>query len=350
MFITQTAFLHDAHNAQPTDLSCCMEDGMTKVYCTLGPACASLACLEAMVLQGLEGIRLNLSHATLQEEQDNIETVRAAFDHCGKPARLLLDLQGPELRVGHFETPLEIREGTYVELDTVRLPDPVSEVLQPGHEILLDDGKIMLSVEDTSLAFARRGGILTSRKSVSVPGVSIDAPCLTDVDKANIAVAVDYGVTSILQPFVRSRDDLETVRKALDDAGGQDIELMAKVESMEGINNLSEFLPAADSIVIARGDLGNAMPLWDLPAAQKRIAAICRRAGKPFMVATQMLSSMEKSSVPTRAEVSDVFNAVLDGADSVMATGETAIGAHPIEVVRFLVNTVRAAQTYLDQT
>lgn len=320
---------------------------MTKVYCTLGPSCASLACLEAMVLQGLNGVRLNLSHSMLQEERELIETVRAAFEHCDKPMELQIDLQGPELRVGKFETPLDISDGTYVEIDQLNLPELVLDALEPGQEVLLDDGKILLSIENETLAFARRGGTLTSRKSVAIRNATINAPCLTEADKENIAVARDYGVTSVMQPFVRSRADLETVRAELNAAGASHIELLAKVESLEGIENLTDLLPVADSIVIARGDLGNAMPLWDLPAAQKRIAAICKEAGKPFSVATQMLSSMETASVPTRAEVSDVFNAVIDGAAAVMATGETAIGNHPIEVVRYLVHTVRSAEAYL---
>ena len=295
---------------------------MTKVYCTLGPACSSLACLEAMVLQGMSGVRLNLSHTTLEQEEELISTVQ----------------------------PLEIREGTYVELDALELPDVVRAELHPGRELLLDDGKILLSIEDESLAFARRGGTLTIRKGISVPHATIQAPCLTEADRANIAQAASFGVTTVLQPFVRSRADLEEVRATLDAAGGQNIRLLAKVESLEGIESLPDLLPAADGFVIARGDLGNAMPLWDLPAAQKCIAATCNKAGKPFMVATQMLSSMEKASVPTRAELSDVFNAVLDGASAVMATGETAIGAHPIEVVRYFVNTVKAAENYVAGT
>ena len=203
-------------------------------------------------------------------------------------------------------------------------------------------------IED--VAFAKRGGVLTSNKSVSVPGVNIDLPCLTETDKTNIAAAKKFGVTAVMQPFVRSRADLETVRATLDAAGASDVKLMAKIENLEGIKHLPELLEVADACIIARGDLGNAMPLWELPAAQKRIAAICREANKPFMVATQLLSTMEKSAVPTRAEVSDIFNAVLDGASAVMATGETAVGEHPIEVVRYLTNTVRSAEQYLAQS
>jgi pyruvate kinase len=170
---------------------------------------------------------------------------------------------------------------------------------------------------------------------------------MTDSDLANLRAAGAYGVTGVMQPFVRSRADLEEVRGVLDAAGGQAIRLFAKIENLDGVEKLGELLPAAGEIVIARGDLGNAVPLWKLPALQKRIAAVCREAGKPFMVVTQMLASMEQNPVPTRAEVTDVFNAVLDGASSVMLTGETAAGNYPVEAMEYLVRTVREAEAYL---
>ena len=190
-----------------------------------------------------------------------------------------------------------------------------------------------------------RGGVLRSRKSAALPGVDIRLPAMTDSDRENLCLARDYGVTGVMQPFVRSREDLESVRASLDEAG--DIRLFAKIESLEGVEKLEELLPAAEEIVIARGDLGNAAPLWKLPALQKRVAAACRAAGKPFMVVTQMLASMEQNPVPTRAEVSDIVNAVLDGAASVMLTGETAVGRYPVEAMRYLVHTVREAEAYL---
>ena len=166
------------------------------------------------------------------------------------------------------------------------------------------------------------------------------------MDLANIADARMFGVTGIMQPFVRSRDDLITVRRALSKAGCSNIRLFAKIENLDGVRKIDELLPWADEIVIARGDLGNAGPLWTLPAVQKDLAEKCRHFGTPFMVVTQMLASMEKNPVPTRAEVSDIFNAVLDGASSVMVTGETAVGQYPVEVIDFLARTVREAQKY----
>jgi pyruvate kinase len=190
--------------------------------------------------------------------------------------------------------------------------------------------------------------MLSSRKSIALPGAEMHTPTMTETDRENISIAGQYGVTAVMQPFVRDRKDLETVRAALNDAGSSDIQLFAKIENMEGVSNLDDLIPACDEIVIARGDLGNAMPLWELPRVQKNISVKCRCAQKKFMVVTQMLASMEHNAVPTRAEVSDIFNAVCDGAASVMVTGETAVGEHPAEAIRYLANTVREAQAYLE--
>ena len=169
-------------------------------------------------------------------------------------------------------------------------------------------------------------------------------PTLTGNDLKNIQLATQYGVTGVMQPFVRSKEDLMTLRKALDDAGAGHVEIFAKIENMQGVNALDELLPYCDHVVIARGDLGNAMPLWKLPAVQKELASKCRAAGKPFMVVTQMLDSMHERAVPTRAEVMDIYNAVLDGASSLMLTGETAAGNFPAEEMMYLVNTGREAE------
>ena len=308
---------------------------MTEIYGTLGPACAGADALEAMLRRGMTGVRLNLSHVTLREAAPLTEALREAARRCGAEPKLLIDMQGPELRLGALAAPLELTEGETLDLTALPLPRAVCEALEPGQEVLLDDGKLLLRCGTASSARVERGGTLQSRKSVALPGKTIRLPALTESDRENIALARSYGVTGVMQPFVRSAEDLREVRAALDAAGG------------EGIEKLPELLPAADELVIARGDLGNAMPLWELPAAQKRVAAVCRAAGKPFMVVTQMLASMEKSPVPTRAELSDIFNAVLDGASSVMVTGETAVGAYPVETIDYLTRTVREAERYL---
>ena len=322
---------------------------MTKIYGTLGPACAEEDLLEQMLRLGLTGFRLNLSHGSLQAAAREIEALHGAAARCGAKPELIMDMQGPELRIGALPTPLLLRAGETLELSDLPLPEAARDALVPGQEMLLDDGKLLLTVIRGGKAHVTRGGVLQSRKSLALPGRQIHLPALTEEDRRNIAAAKDYGVTGLMQPFVRGRADLEAVRAALDEAGCEEICIFAKVENLEGMEKLPELLGACDELVIARGDLGNAMPLWELPAAQKRISAACRAAGQPFMVVTQMLASMEKSPVPTRAEVSDIFNAVLDGAASVMITGETAAGKYPLEAARYLIQTARSAERYLTE-
>ena len=320
---------------------------MTDIYGTLGPACADADTLEQMFRNGMTGVRLNLSHVTLRQAAVQVEALKIAAARCEKQPKLLIDMQGPELRIGALPQALPLAEGQTVALgEELPLPKAVLEALEPGQELLLDDGKLLLRCETAVRARVVRGGMLQSRKSVALPGKNVRLPALTESDRENIAVAKDYGVTGVMQPFVRCPEDLRAVREALDAAGGENIRLFAKIESREGLEDLPELMDESDEIVIARGDLGNAMPLWQLPAAQKHIAALCRAAGKPFMVVTQMLASMERSPVPTRAEVSDIFNAVLDGAASVMVTGETAVGRFPAETIEFLTKTVLEAEKY----
>ena len=352
---------------------------MLDIYGTIGPACRETAVLQKMFEAGMTGIRLNLSHVTLEESAPLIENLHKAAAEAGVSPQLLIDMQGPELRVGRME-PLPLYEGETVFLgnqcsnavrengsiadsDTthdagslqalpkVPVPDSVVPFLAEGQEVLLDDGKILLTVsaqaEGGAFCKVLRGGTLTGRKSVALPGVSIRTPTMTETDLANIRVAKNFGVTAFMQPFVRDRQDIETVRHALYEAGAGDIRIFAKIENMDGVKCLDELLPVSDEIVIARGDLGNAVPLWELPAVQKMIAEKCWNAGVPFMVVTQMLASMEKSAVPTRAEVSDIFNAVLDGAASVMVTGETAVGQYPVDVISYLAKTAACAEEFL---
>jgi len=351
---------------------------MLDIYGTIGPACRETAVLQKMFEAGMTGIRLNLSHVTLEESAPLIENLHKAAAEAGVSPQLLIDMQGPELRVGRME-PLPLHEGETVFLgnqcsnavrenetiadsdampgdDSLRplpkvpVPESVVPFLAEGQEVLLDDGKILLTVsaqaEGGAFCKVLRGGTLTGRKSVALPGVSIRTPTMTETDLANIRVAKNFGVTAVMQPFVRDRQDIETVRHALYEAGVGDIRIFAKIENMDGVKCLDELLPVSDEIVIARGDLGNAVLLWELPAVQKMIAEKCRNADVPFMVVTQMLASMEKSAVPTRAEVSDIFNAVLDGASSVMVTGETAVGQYPVDVISYLAKTAACAEEF----
>ena len=325
-------------------------------YGTLGPACQEECVLYQMFQEGMTGLRLNLSHKPLAACGDWITQMHQAAKQAGIQAQLLIDLQGPELRVGQFEEPLMLEEGQLWSASQLKLPESTMPYLTVGQPLLLDDGKLLAKAVGVRAAGTEgmkdplvqivRGGRLASRKSIALPGVTVPSPTLTEADLENLRVASQYGVTGVMLPFVRSAQDLITLREELQAAGAPEIRIYAKLESMEGVRMLEELLPYTDEIVIARGDLGNCMELWRLPAVQKKVAAVCRRAGKPFMVVTQMLASMEHMAVPTRAEVSDIFNAVLDGASSVMVTGETAVGEYPVEVMRYLVKTSQEALAY----
>lgn len=320
-----------------------------RIYGTLGPACRDRETLRQMLSEGMTGMRLNLSHSTLKEASGLLEAYRTAADACGVRPELLIDMQGPELRIGALDKPIPLNAGDVLKTDALPFPVEVREAINTAafhQEILLDDGKILLTLEASHRLRVVRGGILESRKSVALPGITIQTPAMTEADREQIRMAKEYGVTAVMQPFVRCKEDLMEVRNALDQADGKEIRLLAKVENKTGIAHLNELIPFCDEIVIARGDLGNAVPLWELPAVQKRIAAVCREAGRDFTVVTQMLDSMTHRPVPTRAEVSDIFNAVLDGAASVMLTGETASGDYPVQSIRYLVKTVREAEAY----
>lgn len=318
-------------------------------YGTLGPSCQTEETLYALFRQGMTGVRLNLSHSGLEQSQPWLEELQKAAERAGVAPQLLIDLQGPELRIGTLPEPALLVDGASVLLGQTEIPVPQSVVssVVPGQEILLNDGSLLLRVTscvaDTIICAVERGGVLRSRKSIAVPGVELHQPTLTDQDRYQLSHAKEYGVTGVMLPFVRNAQDLLTLRETLRRADSEHIQIFAKIENLKGVDALPDLLPYADHIVIARGDLGNSMPLWELPSVQKQIARTCRDAGMPFMVVTQLLHSMQKSAVPTRAEVSDIFNAVLDGASSLMLTGETAAGDYPVEAMRYLVKTAEDA-------
>lgn len=364
----------------------------TKIYGTIGPACQDVDTLVHLFEKGMNGIRINLSHSGIKESEEWLENIKTAYEksrHSRRSAavenlqsaeekmasgqqkqaigmpEILMDLEGPELRLGKLLSDRELKEGEKLTLlsngrtnlfDPTELPIPklVIDHLTVGQQLLLDDGKILLEVEEflqtggerAAECTVLRGGTLKSGKSIALPGVKLHPPTLTENDRKNIALAKNYGITGVMLPFVREKEDLLQLKQALKEAGAEDIRIFAKIENMDGVEKLEELLPYCDEIVIARGDLGNAMPLWKLPVIQAEIAERCRANNKPFMVVTQMLASMERAKVPTRAEVSDIFRAVSEGAASVMVTGETAAGAYPIEVMEYLVHTAEAAERY----
>ena len=319
-------------------------------YATLCGSCADRATLDGLFAAGMTGARLNLSHTTLPKCAHLLEDIYwPAARACGRAAHLIIDLQGPELRVGTLPAPVALESGSRTVLGPGGIPIPTAalEAAQPGDRISLDDSALLVQVEekrpDGLFCRVERGGQLQSRKSLAILGREVHTPTLTQADLDNLAQAKRFGVTHILQPFVRGAEDVHTLRRAMAEAELEHGKIMAKIENQRGLEKLDEIIDSADIVCIARGDLGNSMPLWQLPSAQKHIARACRSAGKPFFVVTQLLWSMQQRAVPTRAEVSDIYNAVLDGSCALMLTGETAAGDYPVEAMDYLVKTASQA-------
>ena len=313
----------------------------TKIFGTFGPACGSKEILKDMIDAGMTGMRLNLSHTTLEESENYINNYKIVAEASGVNPQILIDMKGPELRIGTLEAPISLEEDTVAQIP---IPREVLDVLEENDQILLDDGKILVEALSKGKVKVLRGGTLTRGKSIKVIGKQVTLPPLTDHDISNIKVAKDYGVTALMQPFVLTGEDLKYVRSVLKEYGAEDIQIFAKIENRIGVENLENILPEADVIIIARGDLGNDMPLWELPGVQKRIETTCKKYNKPYIVVTQMLASMEENPVPTRAEVSDIYHAVYHGAWGVMLTGETAVGKYPVEAIRYMANTAREGE------
>ncbi|MGN0203401.1 MAG: pyruvate kinase [Coprococcus sp.] len=346
-------------------------------YGTLGPACANEKILTAMFKEGMTGMRLNTSHGRLADMAGWIEIAGRAAMQAGRDWELLIDLKGPELRIGHVNAPMELEKGRRVIMTVpgyvngggstgekewmwekcIPIPVQVLNAVDSGRVLWLDDSRLKLKVVTVDRengwleAEILHGGLLQSDKSMAVDGLEIDMPALTPMDIENIryGAANDIGLMAVMQPFVRNSQDLMDVRKVLDDNGCSHVRIMAKIENLSGVRALPELLPYCDMVVIARGDLGTAVSLSQLPVVQKKIESICHQASKPYMVVTQMLDSMMRSPVPTRAEVSDIAHAVFCGADALMLTGETAAGKYPVEAMHYLIETAENAEKYMCQ-
>lgn len=320
-------------------------------YATLGDPCARRDILDRLFQAGMTGARLNMSHTSLVQCAPLLEDAYwpAARQAGRADAHLILDLQGPELRVGELPQPIPLREGLDILLGEGGIPVPrvIVKTAKPGQQISVDDGALLLEVRRTSrtvlLCRVMRGGTLRSKKSLSLLDSEVDTPTLTPADLENLALAGRFGVTHILQPFVRGRRDVDILRQELDRLKLNQVQVVAKIENRQGYSCLDEIMDGADQICIARGDLGNSIPLWKLPALQKDIARRCRERGKPFCLVTQLLWSMEQRPVPTRAEMCDIYNGVLDGASALMLTGETAAGKWPVQAMEYLVRAAREA-------
>ena len=335
----------------------------TKIICTMGPAVDNEEMLRALMLTGMDAARFNFSHGTHESHLATLNKVRRIRDELGAAVATILDTKGPEIRIKTFENgPVTLREGDKFTLTTRDVPGDAGIVsvtyadlhkeLESGCRVLIDDGLIELTVDGIQgqdiACTVRSGGTLSNNKSINIPGVSIHLPSLTEKDRDDLRFAAEQDFDFVAASFVRKASDVEDIRACLRECGGEHIRIISKIENREGVDNLEEIIAASDGLMVARGDLGVEIPAYEVPILQKRMIKETSMAGKPVITATQMLDSMIRNPRPTRAEVSDVANAVFDGTSCVMLSGETASGKHPVEAVQTMVDTINAAEQATD--
>ncbi len=332
----------------------------TKIVATLGPASESRERLRALIEAGVDAVRFNLSHGTHAGHSQRAWLVREIAAEVGRPIALIADLQGPKLRIGELEEPVVLRIGDEVMVCAEEVasdgelpiaPAVIGDVLEPGHEVLIDDGRVRLRVDDVEGGRATCavvvGGLVTSHKGVNLPGVPVPIPSLTRKDVADLEWAVATGVDFVALSFVRSPADVRDLRALLEQAGSR-AHVIAKIEKSEAVDVLDDVLAETDAVMVARGDLGVEIGPALVPLVQKRIILKALERGKPVITATQMLETMVHSPEPTRAEASDVANAILDGTSAVMLSGETAVGEYPVEAVAYMDRIALAVEPSLD--
>lgn len=335
----------------------------TKIVCTIGPASDNEEVLSRIIEAGMNVSRHNFSHGDHEEHRARMEKVRALSTKQGKEVAILLDTKGPEIRTGKFEpSKVELVAGT--EFTIYAAGDVVGDTTQcsvtyaglandvkAGDTILIDDGLVGLEVVATEgnavKCVVKNTGMVGTHKGVNVPGVSIKLPALTEKDIADLKFGCEMGVDIVAASFIRKAEDVVAIREVLNANGGENIQIFSKIENQEGVDNLDAIIEVSDGIMVARGDLGVEIPMEKVPAAQKLMIEKCNVAGKAVITATQMLDSMMKNPRPTRAEVSDVANAILDGTDAIMLSGESANGSWPVESVQAMAKIAREAETLL---
>jgi pyruvate kinase len=328
----------------------------TKIVGTIGPATADADVLDRLIAAGLDAARLNFSHGTHADHRRTAALVRTAQARAGRPLALIADLQGPKLRVGELERPRVLEVGEEVVIagegaatgDELPVSPPVlSEVLRPGDDVLIDDGLVRLRVEEVDPGRVRCvvvvGGAVDSHKGVNLPGVPVPVPSLTEKDLRDLEFALEIGVDYVALSFVRSAGDIRGLREVIERTDSH-AKIIAKIEKAEAVDELAAILDATDAVMVARGDLGVEIGSAAVPLVQKRIIAAALARGRPSITATQMLESMLRKPEPTRAEASDVANAVLDGTSAIMLSGETAVGAYPVEAVAYMDRIARAVE------
>jgi pyruvate kinase len=335
----------------------------TKIVCTIGPTSDNEEMLEKLISSGMDAARLNFSHGSYEEHGSRIELVKRLRKKISKPIAIILDTKGPEIRTGNFKgSNLELKEGQKFTITTRQLEgdesvcsvsyEKLNEDLKPGDRVLISDGLIELMVESIEGQDIHckvvNGGPIGNHKNINVPNVVINLPGITEKDINDIRFGIEKGIDFIAASFVRKAADVMAIRKVLEDNGGTGIHIISKIENQEGVDNIDEIIKLSDGIMVARGDLGVQIPVEEVPIAQKMIIEKCNTAGKPVITATQMLDSMIRNPRPTRAEASDVANAILDGTDAIMLSGETANGKYPVESVSTMAKIASKAETNIN--
>jgi pyruvate kinase len=335
----------------------------TKIVCTIGPSSESLENTKKLIKAGMNVARLNFSHGDFEEHGNRIINIRKANAELGTSVAILLDTKGPEIRLGKLkEEPIELNQGETITLTTEeilgdrnRIPVTYSNLpndLTVGSTVLIDDGLIGLTVEEIQgteiLCRIVNSGPIKSKKGVNVPGVKISLPGITEKDANDIVFGIEQGVDFIAASFVRKASDVLEIRELLERHNAGHIQIISKIENQEGVDNLDEILEVSDGLMVARGDLGVEIPAEEVPLVQKNMIKKCNRVGKPVITATQMLDSMQRNPRPTRAEASDVANAIFDGTDAIMLSGETAAGRYPVESVQTMSRIAERAEGSLE--
>ena len=331
----------------------------TKIVCTIGPASSSEEVLTEMILAGMNVARLNFSHGTHEQHQKTIDTIKKVREKLNKPIAIMLDTKGPEYRIKTFKNDkVTVYEGDTFTFTTEEVEGDESHVsvnykhlcenLREGDHILVDNGLVIFEVvaltETDAVCKVLEGGVMSNRKSMSFPGKLMGGPYLSEQDKADLIFGIRNGVDFVAASFVSMKEDLIDLKTFMHENGGNGIDIIAKIENRSGVNNIEEICDYCDGIMVARGDLGVEIPFEELPAIQKDLITKCRLLGKRVITATEMLESMINNPRPTRAEISDVANAVYDGTSAIMLSGETAAGKHPVLVVKTMAKIAEEAE------
>lgn len=335
----------------------------TKIICTTGPASDSKEVFTKLVQNGLSVARLNLSHQDNDYRKGLIAMIKEVREELNEPVAILFDTRGPEIRTKLFENDkVQLVTGEKVRLCVgdfkgtaerfcITYPNLYKEITI-GTTILLDDGLLdikVLEIDDEEIVCeVINGGILKNRKGINIPGKDVDLPILTDDDKVDLIFGIEQGMDYVAASFVRNKEDVHAIRAHLDDNGGEFVHIISKIESQTGVDNIMEIIECSNGIMVARGDLGVELPAEEIPMIQKDIISKCNHAGVPVITATQMLESMSNNPRPTRAEVSDVANAIYDGTDAIMLSGETAAGSYPVEAVKTMKRVAIATEAQAD--